>query len=70
MIDTVLSPGGWPYASAPPVEPGDPGRYHALFGRVSLITAMQVGPGRPAVARATVLGLAARQGVRDYPLTG
>ncbi len=47
MIDAVLSPEGWPYASAPPVEPGDPGRYHALFGRDSLITALQLLPARP-----------------------
>src|SRR4051794_38167255 len=31
-LDTVLSDEGWTYASAPPVEPGDPGRFHALFG--------------------------------------
>ncbi len=70
MIDHVLSSEGWPYASAPPVEPGDPGRYHALFGRDSLITALQLLPARPDVARATVGALAARQGVRDDPLTG
>ena len=33
VIEAVLSAEGWPYASAPPVEPGDPGRFHALFGR-------------------------------------
>ena len=25
VIEAVLSDEGWPYASAPPVEPGDPG---------------------------------------------
>ena len=70
MIDSVLSPEGWPYASAPPVEPGDPGRYHALFGRDSLITALQLLPVRPDVARATLRALAERQGVREDPLTG
>ena len=70
VIDDVLSPEGWPYASAPPVEPGDPGRYHALFGRDSLITALQLLPARPDVARATLRALAERQGVRDDPLTG
>ena len=48
-LDLVLSEEGWPYASAPPVEPGDPGRFHALFGRDSLITALQVLPVRPDV---------------------
>ena len=38
VIESVLSAEGWPYASAPPVEPGDPGRFHALFGRDALIT--------------------------------
>jgi glycogen debranching enzyme len=70
VIDAVLSAEGWPYASAPPVEPGDPGRYHALFGRDSLITSLQVLPSRPDVARATLRALAERQGVRDDPLTG
>ena len=49
MIDALaplLSDEGWPYASLPPQEPGDPGRFHALFGRDSLITALQVLPGR------------------------
>ncbi len=70
MIDAVLSDEGWPYASAPPVEPGDPGRYHALFGRDSLITALQLLPARPDIAHATLSALAERQGVRDDPLTG
>jgi glycogen debranching enzyme len=61
-LDAVLSEEGWPYASAPPVEPGDPGRFHALFGRDSLIVALQLLPVRPDVARATLRALAARQG--------
>jgi glycogen debranching enzyme len=68
-LDEVLSAEGWPYASAPPVEPGDPGRFHALFGRDSLITSLQVLPDRPAVARATLRALAARQGRTDDPGT-
>jgi glycogen debranching enzyme len=64
-LDQVLSDEGWPYASAPPVEPGDPGRFHALFGRDALITALQVLPARPDVARATLRALAARQGARE-----
>ena len=64
-LDALLSDEGWPYASAPPVEPGDPGRFHALFGRDSLITALQVLPARPDVARAALRALAARQGRRD-----
>ena len=69
MIDSLLSDAGWPYASAPPVEPGDPGRFHALFGRDALITALQLLPERPEIARATLHALAALQGVRDDPRT-
>jgi glycogen debranching enzyme len=61
-MDELLSDEGWPYASTPPVEEGDPGRFHALFGRDSLITALQVWPARPEVARATLRALADRQG--------
>ena len=63
-LDAVLSDEGWVYASTPPTGPGDPGRFHALFGRDSLITALQVLPVRPDVARATLRALAARQGTR------
>jgi glycogen debranching enzyme len=63
----VLAPDGWPYASAPPVDPDDPGRFHALFGRDSLITALQVLPERPDVARATLRALARLQGAREDP---
>jgi glycogen debranching enzyme len=69
VLDELLSDEGWPYASTPPVEPGDPGRFHALFGRDSLITALQVLPERPDVARATLRALAALQGSRDDPET-
>jgi len=61
-LEPLLSDEGWAYASAPPQEPGDPGRFHALFGRDSLITALQVLPAAPEVARATLRALAARQG--------
>jgi len=69
-LDALLSPEGWPYASTPPVEPGDPGRFHALFGRDSLITSLQVLPERPDVARATLRALAALQGTREDPASG
>ncbi len=69
MIDELLSEEGWPYASTPPVEEGDPGRFHALFGRDSLITALQLLPERPDVARATLRALADRQGAREHPGT-
>ena len=62
-LDALLSPEGWVYASS------GTGRFHCLFGRDSLITALQVLPARPAVARATLDALAARQGVRHDPLT-
>ena len=68
-LDPLLSPEGWVYASTPPVAEGDPGRYHALFGRDSLITALQVLPARPDVARGTLRALAALQGQRDDPET-
>ena len=65
----LLSEEGWAYASLPPQEPGDPGRFHALFGRDSLICALQVLPAAPEVARATLRALAARQGRVDDPET-
>jgi glycogen debranching enzyme len=68
-IDDLLSDEGWPYASTPPVEEGDPGRFNALFGRDSLITALQLLPARPDVADATLRALAARQGTREDPGT-
>ena len=64
-LDPLLSEEGWAYASLPPQEPGDPGRFHALFGRDSLICALQVLPAAPEVARATLRALAARQGRAD-----
>jgi glycogen debranching enzyme len=68
-LDDLLGPEGFPHASSTSVEPGDPGRYHALFGRDALITALQVLPERPDVARATLHALAARQGTKDDPVT-
>jgi glycogen debranching enzyme len=66
-LDPLLSEEGWAYASMPPQEAGDPGRFHALFGRDSLICALQVLPAAPEVARATLRALAARQGRVDDP---
>jgi glycogen debranching enzyme len=68
-LEPVLSEEGWPYASTPPVEEGDPGRFHALFGRDSLITSLQVLPERPDVARATLRALARLQGREHHPGT-
>ena len=68
-LDPLLSEEGWAYASLPPQEPGDPGRFHALFGRDSLITALQVLPEAPEVAVATLRALAALQGTADDPQT-
>ncbi len=67
QISELLSPEGWVHASSAPVEAGDPGRFHALFGRDSLIFALQVLPARPDVAGATLRALAALQGVQDDP---
>jgi glycogen debranching enzyme len=68
-VDDLVSHEGFLYASTLPVEEGDPGRYHALFGRDSLIAALQLLPRRPEVARATLRALAARQGRRSHPGT-
>jgi glycogen debranching enzyme len=68
-LERLLAPEGYAYASTPPLSEDDPGRYHALFGRDSLITALQVLPARPDVARATLRALAALQGRADDPLT-
>lgn len=64
VIDSLLSPEGWAYASMPPVDPDDPGRFHALFGRDSLIFSLQLLPARPEIAAATLRALATRQGHR------
>lgn len=64
MVDALLAPNGWPYASMAPVDPDDPGRFHALFGRDSLIFSLQMLPSRPDIATATLRALAARQGRR------
>lgn len=66
---SLLSPEGWAYASAIPVDAADPGRFHCLFGRDSLIFALQVLPVLPQVAAATLRALAARQGRRLDPQT-
>ena len=68
-IDPLLSDEGFPYASTPPVEEGDPGRFHALFGRDSLITALQLLPHRPDIAAGTLRALARRQGRETHPGT-
>lgn len=65
----LLADEGWPYASSLPQSDDDPGRFHALFGRDSLITSLQVLPARPDVARATLVALAGLQGSRDDPST-
>lgn len=69
VLDEVLSPEGWAYASSQPVDSDDPGRFHALFGRDSLIFALQVLPVRRDVAPATLRALAALQGRHDDPET-
>jgi glycogen debranching enzyme len=68
-LQPVLSADGWPYASSLPVDAHDPGRYHALFGRDSLITSLQVLQSQPEVARATLRVLAGLQGHHDDPET-
>ncbi|MBV9808218.1 MAG: hypothetical protein JO286_13590 [Solirubrobacterales bacterium] len=69
LTAAVLSDDGWPYASSSPIDAQDPGRFHALFGRDSLIFSLQVLPARPDVARATLRVLAGLQGQRVDPET-
>jgi glycogen debranching enzyme len=68
-LSLLESDEGWPYASSLPVAAEDPGRFHALFGRDSLITSLQLLPARPQMARATLRALAARQGRDENPGT-
>jgi glycogen debranching enzyme len=67
VIDALLSPEGWAYASMLPVDESDPGRFHALFGRDSLIFALQLLPDRPEIAAATLRAHASFQGTSDDP---
>ena len=60
---------GWLYASSLPLEAGDPGRFHALFGRDSLISSLALLPVRPDIARMTLRALARRQGRAVNPVT-
>jgi glycogen debranching enzyme len=68
-LSSLLSPAGWPYASAEPAGAGDPGRFHALFGRDAAIASLQLLPERPEVARATLRALACLQGAIEDPET-
>jgi glycogen debranching enzyme len=68
-LEQLVSPQGWPYASAEPVAPGDPGRFHALFGRDSAIVSLELLPVRPDLARATLRALASLQGSVEDPET-
>ena len=47
------------------MEQRDPGRFHALFGRDSVIVSLQLLPARPEIARATLRALASLQGKAD-----
>ena len=68
-LGDLLSREGWLYASSLSTGEGDPGRFHALFGRDSLISALALMPVAPDIARATLRALAARQGTRVDPVT-
>jgi glycogen debranching enzyme len=67
QIEGILSPDGWAYASSPPVDEHDPGRFHALFGRDSLIFALQLLRRRPEIAAATLRAHAELLGRADDP---
>lgn len=62
LIDELRSPQGWAYASLASAADGDPGRFHALFGRDSLIFSLQLLQVRPEIATATLRALASLQG--------
>jgi glycogen debranching enzyme len=51
------------------VNEGDPGRFHALFGRDAAITSLQLLPEWPDVARASLRALVSLQGAVDDPET-
>ena len=68
-LEELLSPEGWPYASAAPVEGEELGRFHALFGRDSSIVSLQVLPAQPQIARATLRALSSQQGAIEDPET-
>jgi len=68
-LGSLLSPVGWPCASAESGGPGDPGRFHTLFGRDAAITSLQLLPKQAHVARATLRALASLQGSTDDPAT-
>jgi beta-fructofuranosidase len=68
-LDDLRSDEGWLFASSLSTGEGDPGRFHALFGRDSLISALALLPVAPEIARATLRELAARQGTRRDRLT-
>lgn len=68
-VDSLRSADGWLYASSASIDADDPGRYHCLFGRDSLITALQVLPARPEIAADTLRALAALRGTIDDPET-
>lgn len=61
-IDSLVTAEGWPMASAPRSNTEPVGRYAALYGRDSLITALQVLPMRPEMAASTLRALEKRQG--------
>jgi glycogen debranching enzyme len=68
-LSGLESDDGWLYASSLPLGAEDPGRFHALFGRDSLISSLQLLPVRPDIARATLRALARRQGRVVDPVT-
>src|SRR5712691_1841397 len=62
LLGRLTAPEGWPMASMPPSSDEPNGHYACLFGRDSLITALQVLPARPAMARAVLEALGNRRG--------
>ncbi len=62
-------PRAGPTPARSPSTSSDPGRFNTLFGRDSLITALELLPERPDVARATLRALAALQGRAVDPET-
>lgn len=68
QLDDLTGADGWVYASSTSLERDDPGRFHALFGRDSLLIALQTLTARPQIAVRTLQALADVQGrVEDPP---
>jgi glycogen debranching enzyme len=68
-LDPLVTAEGWPMASAPYSADDPQGRFACLFGRDSIITALEVLPIRPRIAEAVLRVLGEKRGRRTDPAT-